>query len=266
MDLSSITPLILTYNEEANLARTLDRLTWADRIVVIDSESGDDTRRIAQSYPQVDFITRPFDDHTSQWNFGVDQVKTEWVLALDADYIISDAFTRELSALDDTHWVGGQASFRYCIFGQRLRASLYPPRIVLFRREDGRYVQDGHTQRLSIAGPVKDLQTPIDHDDRKSLRHWLSSQKRYVHPEVEKLRGEEATNRLPDRLRKTRVLAPLVTPLYCLFVKGLILDGWPGWYYTLQRTYAELLLALELLDRDLRAGDGDSSASPDASR
>ena len=40
--------------------------------------------------------------------------------------------------------------------------------------------------------------------------------------------------------------------LYCLFAKRLILDGWPGIYYTLQRVYAELVLSLKLVDARLR--------------
>ena len=35
--------------------------------------------------------------------------------------------------------------------------------------------------------------------------------------------------------------------LYLLFVRGLILDGWPGWFYVAQRTIAEFLLSLRLL-------------------
>jgi hypothetical protein len=40
--------------------------------------------------------------------------------------------------------------------------------------------------------------------------------------------------------------------LYVLFVKGCIWDGRPGWYYTLQRVLAEVLLSLELIDRRWR--------------
>jgi hypothetical protein len=43
-------------------------------------------------------------------------------------------------------------------------------------------------------------------------------------------------------------------------VKGCLLDGWPGWFYALQRTYAELLLSLELLARRLGAGSEDQEA------
>ncbi|HEY8669750.1 MAG TPA: hypothetical protein VIL63_02830 [Terriglobales bacterium] len=42
-------------------------------------------------------------------------------------------------------------------------------------------------------------------------------------------------------------------PLYLLFARGLILDGWPGWYYVLQRTIAEMLLSLRLLEAKLKS-------------
>src|SRR4051812_35578507 len=44
--LDRITPLLLTYNEEANIARTLQRLEWARDVVVVDSLSQDRTARI----------------------------------------------------------------------------------------------------------------------------------------------------------------------------------------------------------------------------
>ena len=52
-----------------------------------------------------------------------------------------------------------------------------------------------------------------------------------------------------DRLRLMGWPAPFAALLHVLFVKRCILDGWPGWYYALQRLFAETLLALEILDR-----------------
>jgi hypothetical protein len=46
--------------------------------------------------------------------------------------------------------------------------------------------------------------------------------------------------------------APIAVLLYVLFVKRCVLDGWPGWYYALQRLFAETLLALEIIDRRFR--------------
>src|SRR6266566_8588368 len=54
-----------------------------------------------------------------------------------------------------------------------------------------------------------------------------------------------------DRLRRWVVPAPFLVFFYTLFVKGLILDGWPGWYYVLQRTLAETVLSLRLMEARL---------------
>jgi glycosyltransferase involved in cell wall biosynthesis len=252
MKLSALTPLLLTYNEESNISRTLDRLTWAEHVVVVDSYSDDATVDIATSYDNVDLVQREFDDHTSQWNHGLDQVESEWVLSLDADYQVPHAFVEEVCSLEPpTNIVGYRAHFTYCVHGHPLRGTLYPPRIVLFRKERARYVQDGHTQRLSVDGEVSELDTKLKHDDRKPLTEWLDNQRRYARLEADKLTQADDVG-VTDRLRKTDVLAPLIIPLYCLFIQGLILDGWAGWHYTLQRTYAELLLTLFRVNNRLR--------------
>jgi len=62
--------------------------------------------------------------------------------------------------------------------------------------------------------------------------------------------SETAWNELgwADRIRKMRLVAPVAILFYCLFVKGAILDGRAGLYYTFQRVLAELLLSLYLFE------------------
>ena len=254
MQLTEITPLILTYNEELNLGRCLARLAWAREVMVVDSLSTDGTKEIATGFPNVRFLERRFDNHTAQWNFGLDQVKTDWVLSLDADYILSDGFEQELATLEPSAELAAYAaSFRYCINGRPLRGTLYPARFALFRRVKCRYVQDGHTQLLRADGPTAALHTRILHDDRKPLSHWVWSQDRYAKLEAEKLsRTPSAELGLNDRIRATIVLGPPVVFLYTLLVRGVILDGWPGWYYAFQRALAETLLSLRLIEARLR--------------
>jgi glycosyltransferase involved in cell wall biosynthesis len=250
MKLEDITPLVLTYNEAPNLSRTLSRLTWASEVVVLDSGSTDATREIAESFPNVRFEVRAFDDHTAQWNFGVDACLTEWVLALDADYVLGMDFEEELRLLDGS-LDAYDASFRYLVFGQALRGSLYPRRAVLFARGRCRYVQDGHTQLLHVPGLVGHLKAKIDHDDRKSLTRWLSSQDKYALLEAEKLAGatDPSLLRLQDRLRLTCWAAVPASLIFTLLIKGTIWDGWRGWHYAIQRVLAEMLLALRLIER-----------------
>ena len=262
MQLESITPLILTYNESPNIDRTLEYLAWASRIVVIDSLSTDATLDILSHYPTVDIYQRPFDTHAAQWNFGLAKVQTPWCLSLDADYRVLPALVAELQQLQPSATVNGYfAPFHYCVFGQPLKGSILPPRQVLFRCDRATYIDDGHTQLLQVQGQSATLNSPILHDDRKSLNHWLWAQDRYMLLEVKKLTTTPANQlSLADKIRKTKVLAPFVVLIYCLVVKGGIFDGWHGWYYALQRFLAETLLALRLIEHELTAHPPDQDA------
>jgi glycosyltransferase involved in cell wall biosynthesis len=253
--LSEITPLVLTYNEAPNIARTLDRLSWARDIVVVDSLSTDDTRAMLSRYPNVRVYERAFTTHAEQWNFGLEQtgITTDWVLALDADFVLTDDAVSELTTLSPPQAVSGyRASFTYCIEGKPLRSAVYPPVTVLYRRAGARYQQDGHTQRVRVDGLVMPLEARILHDDRKPLSHWIASQVRYMRLEADKLASAPSSSLATvDRVRKLIVLAPPLVFLRCLFVGGGILDGWPGLFYALQRAAAELILSLSLIERRL---------------
>src|SRR6266487_839847 len=120
--LSEITPLILTFNERDNLSRTLAPLHWASQVVIIDSFSTDETCHIARANPRVMFLQRHFDSFADQCNFGLKQIKTHWVLSLDADYILTPELVKEISSLNPSVDVGGyQVRFRYCLLGRPLR-------------------------------------------------------------------------------------------------------------------------------------------------
>ncbi|ANV87368.1 glycosyltransferase family 2 protein [Picosynechococcus sp. PCC 7117] len=251
--LESITPLILTYNEAPNIERTLQQLQWASRIVVIDSFSTDATLEILKRYPQVEIFQRKFDTHAKQWNFGLEQIQSEWGLSLDADYALTDALIDKLKILSPSPEIDGYfIPFKYCVFGKPLRGTILPPRQALFRKGRSHYIDDGHTQLLVVQGQSESLSNPILHDDRKSLSRWLWAQDRYMVLEVKKLQKTPLSELgWGDRLRKQKILAPIIIFFYCLILKGGIFDGWHGWYYAFQRVFAETLLSLRLIEADL---------------
>ena len=250
--LDQITALILTYNEAPNIGRTLAALSWARDIVVIDSFSDDETLEIASSFPQARVFQRAFDSHRNQWEFGLREtgIKTDWVLALDADYLVADKVVSELRGLQPGDTTAAyRASFVYCINGKKLHSGIYPPVMVLYRREAASYIQDGHTQRVVVAGRIEELRARLLHDDRKPLGHWLHSQMRYAELESKKLlAADRATLKITDRLRLWLALVPAATFFYCLFIRGGIFDGRRGLYYACQRALAELMLSLYLLE------------------
>jgi glycosyltransferase involved in cell wall biosynthesis len=246
-----ITPLIITYNEAPNIGRTLEKLLWARRIVVIDSGSTDETVETLRAYPQVEVIHHPFVDFAAQCNYGLTQVTTPWVLSLDADYELSDDLVREFTSLAPPDSAAGyQARFVYRIYGRTLRGSLYPPRAVFYRKDNAFYRNEGHAHHVVLNGEVLPLKGVIYHDDRKSLARWLKSQQRYAREEAKYLLDCSLGElRRSDKIRLMGWPAPIGVLFYTLFVKGCLFDGWPGWYYALQRTTAEMLIALEIIDR-----------------
>ena len=253
MDCAAVTPLIITFNEIENIARTLGKLGWAQRIVVIDSGSTDGTLDVLAKDPRIEVVHRPFDSFAEQCNFGLKQIRTGWVLSMDADYELGDGFAAELEDLQPgPDQAGYRAAFVYRIHGRPLRGTLYPPRAVLYRVQGARYENEGHGHRIRLGGTVSELRSTIFHDDRKPLSRWLGSQLKYAAREAAHLLSapRENLSRL-DRLRLMGWPAPILVLGYVLFVKGAVLDGRAGWFYAWQRLLAEVLLALELLDRRL---------------
>ncbi len=254
--LDDVTPLLITYNEIENIGPTLARLGWARRIVVIDSGSTDGTLDVLARDPRIDVHYRKFDSFAEQCNFGLSLVATQWVLSMDADYELSEELVSELARLVPlAEQTGYRARFVYRIHGRPLRGTLYPPRTVLYRTRQGRYESEGHGHRVRVPGTVSSLREAIYHDDRKPLARWFSSQLNYAGREAAYLlQAPTAGLSRMDRIRRMGWPAPFVVVFYVLIAKGALLDGQAGWYYAFQRLMAEVLVALELLDRRVRKG------------
>jgi glycosyltransferase involved in cell wall biosynthesis len=257
--LSEITPVLLTHNEERNIDRTLSRLTWASRIVLVDSGSTDNTPSIVSKYPNVEFFQHKFVSHADQWSYAIDETRitTPWILRLDADYLMTDQLIAEISQLDPHAQVSAyRIKFDYAVFSRKLISSLYPPNTVLLRRGKFKIIDDGHTERWEVAGMVIDLKARICHDDRKTIKTWLNAQSAYMEREL--VSFEKKQSGWKGWVRRHPPLAPLLIGLYSLVGKGQILNGRPGIYYALQRTVAEGILALMILERTLEEGSADA--------
>ncbi|MDB4904329.1 MAG: hypothetical protein JWQ63_3610 [Mucilaginibacter sp.] len=248
-----LTALILTKNEEPNLKRVLEKLTWLEKVVILDSFSTDATLEIARSYPNVIIYQRKFDTFATQCNYGLSLITSEWVLSLDADYVLTDNFISETKKfIEDGEKTAYVVKFKFLVFGKMLLGDNTTPRAVLFKLTNCNYYDDGHCHRLSINGNTGSFNSYILHDDRKSLTRWLSNQDGYAIKESKKLLNTSINQlSLTSKIRKTKIFAPVFVFFHCLFVKGLIFNGWTGWHYTLQRTMVEMLLALRLIEEEI---------------
>ena len=251
--LDKITPVLLTYNEQENIGRTLSRLRWAKDIVVVDSGSTDRTLGILAGYPNLRVFKRRFDTHAKQWQYAVEETKiaTDWILRLDADYQVSDALVSELTQLDPDAPVNAyRIGFDYAIFSQKLFSSLYPANTILLRKDKFCVWDRGHTEAWDVEGPIATLRGRVLHDDWKPTERWVVGQTRYMQRELQSLRVDGAG--VVRWLRLRPPLMPIVTFIHCLFGKGLIFNGRAGIFYALQRLVAEALLSLMVLEAKLR--------------
>lgn len=249
--LAHVTPVILCYNEEENIERTLTQLRWAQSVVIVDSFSTDQTPTIASRFLNVVIYKRIFDTHARQWNYGLRKARTDWILSLDADYVISDELIEDISEIFyPSQFAAYRACFRMCVCGRPLRCGVMPPRLILFNKNYCHYYDDGHTQRLNVDGPISDLRGHVFHDDRKPLDRFLWSQSRYSILEADRIESlAQKYGGIKDFLRARTILWPFLLFFYVILWKKGFLDGSHGLYYAFQRLVWECTIILRLLDK-----------------
>ncbi|WP_425075651.1 glycosyltransferase family 2 protein [Psychroserpens sp. S379A] len=90
--MSSISALMITYNEINNIDAVISELDFADEIIVVDSFSTDGTYEKLSELSQVKVIQNKFEDFASQRNFAIHLANCEWIFFIDAD----ERLTKEL--------------------------------------------------------------------------------------------------------------------------------------------------------------------------
>ena len=149
-----ISILILTLNEEHNLARCLDAVAWSDDVLVLDSFSTDRTPEVGKS-KGARVLQNQFVDFAQQRNFGLTHgnFKHDWILHLDADEVVTPELKRELLEVaatteKDAYQVASKVMFQ----GRWLkRSGLYPwYQVRMGRRGKLTFEQVGHGQRETL--------------------------------------------------------------------------------------------------------------------
>ena len=223
---------MITMNEESNLPRTLDSVSFADEIVIVDSFSTDRTLEIARSYNARVFV-EAFKGHGGQKNSAIDKCTSDWILLLDADEVLSaplQQHIRELLASNPTHnayWINRSNQ----IFGRWMRhGGFYPDRkLRLFRRGTTRMTNEGSPHSTPFHdGPTGRIHGDLLHYAYPTLPLYLEHMSRYSN-EMARLavtRGKTSSN--PFSFVWNIVLNPLATFVYNYVVRLGLLDGREG--------------------------------------
>jgi len=139
-----ITVTIITFNEAANIAEACKSVSWADELVVVDSESTDETRDIAAKHG-ARVIVRPWPGFAVQKQFAIDQANHEWIFSLDADERVSAELKQSILSIKsagEAKLADGYMIARRSFYMDRwIRGGgWYPDRqLRLFRKSRGRW-------------------------------------------------------------------------------------------------------------------------------
>ena len=258
----SVSVLILTLNEETNIGACLESLDWSDDIVVLDSHSTDETRRIAEARG-ARTVLRQFDNWSAHQNWAVGNIgfRHPWVLYFDADERCPVELRDEILARARPD--AAQAAFRIrrkdYFMGRWLRhAQLYPTWLVrLFRPEKIRYERLVNPVAV-VDGPVGELHEHIIHHPfSHGISHWIARHNRYSDMEAleaSKVRGGAAArarlfcNDPNERRRALKDLffrmpaRPLLKFLYYYGWRRGFLDGRAGLSYASLQAFYEYMI------------------------
>jgi glycosyltransferase involved in cell wall biosynthesis len=239
--------VIITFNEEANLGRTLASVQAlvADgkgEIIVVDSGSTDRTVEIAKSFGAKVFVEE-WKGFAAQKNSAIDKATGDWILSLDADEEVSTGM-REFLVLtlfgrhqqEFEHFRGGMIfSRRNCFLGRRIRhGGFYPdPKLRLFRLGSARFedrpvhedlrLNEGTEYRPSLFYEMGD---PIEiiHHSYPTLSDYIEHMNRYS-----SLGAEMVVAKGKVRFSAINIVArPIATFVYNYFFRLGFLDGREG--------------------------------------
>lgn len=224
----SLSIVIITLNEEANLARTLQSVAWADQIVVLDSGSADRTREIAESF-HANFFRESWKGFAAQKNSALQKATGDWILSLDADEEVEPALAAEIrdtltnNPSQSGFWIPRKNFF----LGRWIRhGGFYPdPKLRLFRSGTGAFEDRLVHEDIRVQGTTGKLRNNLLHHAYPTLENYLEHMNRYSSLGAEMAAANKGAAGFSFA---DIVLRPRLTFFYNYFLRGGFLDGREG--------------------------------------
>ncbi len=236
-----VTAIILVKNEEDNIEKCLRALRWYDEIIVIDDNSTDQTREIAEKMGAKVYQHALNNDFAAQRNFGLEKAKHEWVLFVDADERISDTLASEI-ILRITRAESGESGFYVkridTMWGKELRHGETGDikLLRLAKKNAGKWERKVH-EEWKVKGKIGELQNPMLHYPHQSMTEFLKEINFYTD-----LRAQELYDKRVRVNGLDIVLYPKGKFIINYFLKGGFLDGMPGLIVALLMSFHSFLV------------------------
>jgi len=222
---------IITKNEEANLARTLESVRWADETVIVDCGSTDRTEEIARSFG-AKFFVENWKGFGVQKNSAISKCSGDWILALDADEEVSPELADEIRLLlaDSPSQEAYFLPRRNFFLGRWIRhGGYYPdPKLRLFRRGAARFEERAVHETIRATGPTGHLRGDLLHHAYPTLDAYIEHMNRYSSLGAAQAVARGKTSRNTLSFWWNVFLVPVATFKYNYFFRLGFLDGREG--------------------------------------
>ncbi|MFH1699250.1 MAG: glycosyltransferase family 2 protein [Candidatus Zixiibacteriota bacterium] len=246
-----ISAILITKNEEANIERCLQSVSWTDEIVIVDSHSTDQTIEIAQKYG-ARIYSPEWTGFGQAKQYALDKATGDWILSIDADEEISFTLKNEILQLlendppNDGYYIPRKTQFlgKWILF-----SGWYPDYVLrLFKKCSGRFTDVLVHEKVEVDGQTGRLHNPMMHYSYPTLEDYLRKLDQYSTLGAEELfkRGQKCS---PYFLA---IKPPFSFLRKLVFQKGWR-DGWEGFLIAYLTSTGTLLKYAKLRSMHIEA-------------
>src|SRR3989344_191381 len=237
-----LTAIILAKNEEKNIERCIESLSFCDEIVVVDDQSVDNTVKIAKKL-NVKILNNKLVDYASQRNWAIDQVKSSWILFVDADEVVSKELGVSIREKVKINYASGYLVHRVDhIWNHKFKygdvGNVWLLRLA--RRGAGIWQGSVH-ETWKIDGRISKLTGVLNHYPHKTVVEFLQKINRYSTLKVDEFYKAG---------RKTNIFEIVFGPIYrfvYLYICRLgFMDGTAGFVHAMLMSFYVFLVAGKL--------------------
>ncbi len=260
-----VSAIVITRNEERNIAGCLSSVSWADEIVVVDSESTDRSAEIARGFTRKVFVA-PWEGFSAAKELALRHATCEWIFWIDADERASPELGREVADLLRSErrppHAGYEVARRAFFVGKWIRhCGWYPGYVVrLFRKDSAVFTRSRVHEGLKLTGTVGRLSNDLLHYTDETLYHYFTKLNSYTTLAARDARDGGKRGSIPGLLARP---AYMFFKMY--FLRLGFLDGMHGLTLSLlsaSYVFAKYAKLIELEQRGLKpAATGGAAAT-----